>query len=475
MKQKDNEDMYDAVIIGAGIGGLVCGCYLAKAGMKVLIAEQHHKAGGYCTSFKRKDFTFDAAAHCFGGYRENGVTRKVFQNIGLDKRINIIRFDPTDIIITPDYQTSFWADLDKTIQDFQAAFPDEKNSIHSFFNFVLNPDPRFFSRIRSWTFRQLLDHYFRNDKLKAILSSPLLGNGGLPPSLMSAFVGAKLFSEFLLDGGYYPEGGMQALPDALGEIFKGHGGELRLSSLVKKITVDDARRVTGVILEKNESIHSKYVISDCDARQTFFKLLGRDEISKDFCDRMEKMMPSLSDYVLYLGVDSHFETLPKPRIGFWIFSHYDLERSYRAARKGNLEGIGGYFLRVAPDRSILAIMPAPFKTKNYWISHKHTFMQIFIEMIEKSFIPGLQEHIIYKEAATPHTLYRYTLNQRGASFGWEGTPEQLAVPDFRKPSFLKNLYCTGHWTTQGLGISGVVYLGSDTARSILRREKIPIA
>ncbi len=45
---------YDAVIIGAGIGGLVCGCYLAKAGMKVLIAERHFKPGGYCTSFRRK-------------------------------------------------------------------------------------------------------------------------------------------------------------------------------------------------------------------------------------------------------------------------------------------------------------------------------------------------------------------------------------------------------------------------------------
>ncbi|NOY64254.1 MAG: NAD(P)-binding protein, partial [Nitrospirae bacterium] len=68
MSRRSSEE-YDAIIIGAGIGGLVCGCYLAKAGMKVLICEQHHKPGGYCTSFKRKGFTFDAAAHCFGSYR----------------------------------------------------------------------------------------------------------------------------------------------------------------------------------------------------------------------------------------------------------------------------------------------------------------------------------------------------------------------------------------------------------------------
>ena len=47
---------YDVIIIGAGIGGLTCGCYLAKAGLKVLIIEQHNKPGGYCTSFERKGY-----------------------------------------------------------------------------------------------------------------------------------------------------------------------------------------------------------------------------------------------------------------------------------------------------------------------------------------------------------------------------------------------------------------------------------
>src|SRR4030066_2519025 len=99
MPKKDKE-IYDAVIIGAGISGLVCGCYLAKAGLKVLIAEQHNKPGGYCTSFKRKGFTFDAAAHCFGGYRKDGITRKVFEYLAIDKKIKIWKSNPTDTIIT---------------------------------------------------------------------------------------------------------------------------------------------------------------------------------------------------------------------------------------------------------------------------------------------------------------------------------------------------------------------------------------
>jgi len=77
---KSDSNIYDAVIIGAGISGLVCGCYLAKAGLKVLIAEQHHKPGGYCTSFQRQGFSFDAAAHSFGGYRSDGIVKKVFED-----------------------------------------------------------------------------------------------------------------------------------------------------------------------------------------------------------------------------------------------------------------------------------------------------------------------------------------------------------------------------------------------------------
>jgi len=54
---------YDAVIIGAGMGGLSCGTLLAKKGLRVLICEQSSKPGGYCQNFKRNGFTFTPAVH----------------------------------------------------------------------------------------------------------------------------------------------------------------------------------------------------------------------------------------------------------------------------------------------------------------------------------------------------------------------------------------------------------------------------
>jgi len=474
---KESSNTYDAIIIGAGIGGLVCGCYLAKAGMKVLICEQHYKPGGYCTSFKRGGFTFDAAAHCFGGYRKDGITRKIFDELNISKKIKITRSNPSNTIITPEYTVSFFSALDKSIDSLQQAFPEERYNLKNFFYYLINPNPSSFARIRSLTFKNLLDKYFTNDKLKFILAAPLLGIGGLPPSLMSSFIGAKLFSEFLLDGGYHPEGGMQALSNALAKRFKEFGGEIKLSCQVKKIKVKD-KTVKGILIGNNTLLHSKYVVSNCDARQTFLKLLGHEKIEEDLYKIVKSMVPSISSIILYLGMDNQFKSKLKPGSTICFFPHYNLDMAYKAALKGNIEIYGGYMLYIYKDMpAILAIIPTSYRNKTYWANNKNIFMNTFIDRIEKYLIPNLSKYIIYKEAATPYTLYRYTSNYRGSSFGWAATPSQLALSYFRKPPFPRGLYLTGHWTTFGVGISGVVYVGYETAKMLQKnylRYKIDI-
>jgi phytoene dehydrogenase-like protein len=465
------ENSYDVIIIGAGISGLVCGCYLAKAGMKVLVVEQHDKPGGYCTSFRRKGFLFDAAAHSFGSYREGGHFRKIMTDLGIDKLIKIRRFDPSDIIISPDFKLSFYNDFTKTLDGFTDIFPDEKENIIRFFKAITNIDQREAARLTDKPFIDLLKGFFNDSRLINTISTPVFGNGGLPPSLLSAFTGSKIFLEFLLDGGYYPEGGMQSLPNAMAAFIQQNGGELIYKKLVKKI-IHENGTVIGVSVENNDIYNSKYVVSACDSMQTFKTLLGENITGKDRLNKITSMTPAISTFILYLAIDKPFNELPPVGANIWYLPYYDLEKYYHAVNLCNFSEAGGYMLRVSPDeRTILAFFLAPFISEAFWEQNKKNVAQDFLSRVEK-LIPNLKKHIVYFDAATPYTLYKYTLNNQGANYGWAPTPSQLFDPDFRQKSFIKGLYLTGHWVTQTHGIPGVAYLGYNTAKLILKREKI---
>jgi phytoene dehydrogenase-like protein len=468
---KANKDNYDAIIIGAGMSGLVCGCYLAKAGMKVLIVEQHDKPGGYFSSFKRREFLFDAAAHSFGNYREGGHVRKVLTELGIGKLIKIKRFDPSNIIITPDFKITLQNDIKVTIANLSNIFPKEKDNIVKFFKFLASADQSEFTKLRNMTFSSLLNSFFSNSKLINSLAVPVFGSGGLPPSSMHAFIGAKIFSEFILDGGYYPEGGIQNLPNAVAHVIKQHRGTILYRNLVKKIIVKN-NAVMGIETDNNKEFIAKHVISACDISQTFKTFLGKSLVSNGIEHELNNMIPSLSFFILYIGLDRPFEGLPPNGTNIWYLPYYDLDRIYLNIKECYFEDAGMYLLRLSPDKkTLIASFLATFKTRSFWNHHKMRIAQNFLNRIAE-LIPNLKKHILYFDVATPATLHRYTLNDEGAAFGWAKIPSQIFNPIFSNASFIKGLYLTGHWTGIGFGMPGACYSGHDVAKRILRRENI---
>ena len=52
-------DGLDAIVVGSGIGGLTTASLMAKAGKKVLVLEQHDRAGGCTHTFVEQGYEFD--------------------------------------------------------------------------------------------------------------------------------------------------------------------------------------------------------------------------------------------------------------------------------------------------------------------------------------------------------------------------------------------------------------------------------
>ena len=150
---------------------------------------------------------------------------------------------------------------------------------------------------------------------------------------------------------------------------------------------------------------------------------------------------------------------------------YNLDKSYDKAMNQGIDCFSWFFVRVLADgKSILAMTHAPYKTARYWQENKTRLKEIFIKKVVK-IIPEIKNTIIFQSAATPHTLYGWTRNFRGASYGWAETPSQFALPGLSQTTFIRNLYQTGHWASIVQGVSGVMYLGKNTARIIIRKEK----
>lgn len=71
------------IIIGAGLGGLVCGRILSRRGFRVTILEQSTQAGGALQTFVRDGIRFDTGFHSVGGLRRGEPLDLILRQLGL--------------------------------------------------------------------------------------------------------------------------------------------------------------------------------------------------------------------------------------------------------------------------------------------------------------------------------------------------------------------------------------------------------
>lgn len=465
-------EKYDVVIIGAGMGGLTCGCYLAKAGLKVLIVEQHNKPGGYCTSFERNGFRFDAGVHFLSGLKKSW-TNRIFKELEIRNEVTFKQFDPSDKIIMPEQTVYIRSKIDDTIHEFKKSFPDEKRNIEKLFRFMLNRDfLSLYSKIKKMNFNEVLDIFLKNYKLKSVFEV-LLGNIGLCSNKTSAVSGVLLFRNFITDPGWYPRGGIQRIPNTLVKLVKKYHGNIFLSKKVVKILIEN-NKAGGVILDDGTVIKAKAVVSNADATQTFKKLL---DLKTKEGRRVNKLEISPSIFCVYLGLREDFKNLIKESSSIWYFTTYNIKDCYSTAEKVLSGKEPQYFVCSFPflhDNNLSKptmelFFATPFKSLKFWNIHRDRLMEKLIKKAE-NVIPNLESYIELKFNATPQSLYNYTLNRNGAAYGWASTPNLITRPIFMSKTSMKNLYLAGHWCNGGLsqgGIPQVAIMGRAAARAVI--------
>ena len=129
---KDNN--YDAIIIGSGLGGLLCGYILSREGMHVCILEKNSKPGGALQTFRRKGIEFDTGIHYIGGLDDGQNLNRYFRYFGLSdnlklKRLNLDRFD---VIAFDDAEYPLAQGFDNFVGQLLPFFPDKKEALKSY-------------------------------------------------------------------------------------------------------------------------------------------------------------------------------------------------------------------------------------------------------------------------------------------------------------------------------------------------------
>lgn len=468
---------YDVVVIGAGIAGLVCASFLAQSGKKVLIIEQHSIPGGYCTSFKRKGFNFDAAVHHIGGCGKWGNVGRCLKTLGIE--IDFYALDPMDHLIFPGFTIEIPADLDDYISSLQKRYPQEKDTIGKFFREIVrlyratfnNKKSQIIDKYKNRTYGEMLDIFFENEELKIVLSGQW-GYIGLPPAHASALAMCQMLINYLKDGAFFPQGGTQEFANAIFRKFIDFGGHVMLTSKAEKILLNGQTAV-GVELDDGKEIPSGIVVSNIDARQTFFKLLD-GKLDAAFLHKIAGMKESCSFFLLYLGLGSGLD-LSNFRRGFY---HTNTQANYRDDEWMYVSAPTKICPTLAPQNKQIISAVVYLKEdicKNVvdWKTFKETMTLKAINRLEVYF-PDIKEYIEVKEAATPKTLERYTLNTHGSAYGWAVSVDQTGENRLPYKTPIENLYLAGHWTRPGPGVSAVVSSGWGVANLIMEnwRQKL---
>ena len=351
---------------------------------------------------------------------------------------------------------------------------------------------------------RILDNCTKNPKLRAVLTAQH-GDYALAPSKVSAMLHGGLVNHYMR-GAYYPKGGGQIMSDRLAESIEANGGSIHLRREVTKILIEKGRAVglrTRSHRGEEHEVRANIVLSGADIIQTFKRLVGPDSLPSRWQKKLNGWKMARALFIMFLGVKTDLREHGMKGVNYWNYEDYDIEAFYRRMEQDKLVIPNCSYTTSAsmkdPDctthapagHQTLEVMTmvqgephhwnvSPEEVTNWSYRHKESYLQLKEQVEEKLLshldqqFPGVREHIVMKESATPISHSRYTQASGGTSYGLACSPDQFMAnrPGYSTP--IKGLYICGVNSRAGHGVVGAMSSGHESASEIARALKRPI-
>lgn len=471
----------NTIVIGSGIGGLVTACLLANKGIKVDIYEQHHSVGGKLNQLELGDYRFDTGPSLL---TMPFILEKIFKtcNRKIDDYLDITPIEPICRYFFHD-GTRFdnYADLQKNRISLSEIAPEDEENYVKFLgksadlyqktanSFIFNPltDKKDFAKL-NWldllgidafsTVSNSIDRSFNSRYLKQVFKRFATYNGSSPykaPATLNVIPYVEL-----AQGGYYIKGGMYQLGKALEKLADELGVNIHLNSKVNKIVVKN-KRAKGITLDGGGSTQTAdLIVSNMDSVLTNTLLL-KENLDKKSVIKYERLEPSTSGFVLFLGINRTYRNIKHHNIFF--SSDYEKEFSDMFVHKKPADDPTIYIANTsysdqnhAPENhsNYFILVNAPYTTSQLnWEEIKNEYANRIITKLESHGLIDLEQHIVEKEILTPSDFESRYVSNRGSIYGLSSNNRYSAFlrPRNRSPH-VKNLYLVGGGTHPGGGI-----------------------
>lgn len=515
-------EQVDVAIIGAGLGGLTAGAYLAQQGLKVAVFDQHYVAGGCCTQFSRggprNRYNFDIGLHYIGDCGPGGKIPGILQDLGIDIDYLPMDEDGFDTLVFPDFRFPIPADHDRFRDRLVEMFPAERRGIDRYVRFLKEIDAlsdridanrgkmnwgialhamtrgRLAAKYQHATLKDLLDSCTDNPQVRAVMAGQN-GDYGLPPGRVSAALHAGLTNHYF-KGAYYPRGGGQVIADQLSQTIEAHGGSVHLRRGIEQILME-GEQVVGVRTEtykkQQHEVRARAVLSNTDIRVTLERLVPAGALPTQWQQKSKNFEMAAAIFMTCLGIRGDMRERGMATSNYWQFDSYDFDAFYDTT--GDMVPRGAYITSAslkdpetrhhAPEgisnveaMTVLSGKPEhwgaegrpedwDYKKQQHYAELKARIEDDMIQRVENLF-PGSAENVVFRESASPLSHTRYTRATDGTGYGLAATPQQFFHhrPGYSGP--LPGLYFAGANTRAGHGVLGSMMSGQRAARRIKR-------